>query len=337
MKAKIGINGFGRIGRLVFRAALAHDDVEVVGLNDPFMNPEYMAYMLKYDSVHGKFPGEVSAEDGALVVNGKKYPVFTAMEVKDIPWASVGAEYICECTGKHLSKDLCQGHIDAGAKHVIMGAPSKDDTPMFVCGVNLDKYTPDMTFVSNASCTTNCLAPIAKVLNDKFGITDGLMTTVHSVTATQKTVDGPSKKDWRGGRAATYNIIPSSTGAAKAVGKVIPELNGKLTGMSMRVPTLDVSVVDLTVNLAKPAKYDEICAAMKEASEGELAGVLGYTDEDVVSSDFISDPHTSIFDAKAGIALTDTFVKVVSWYDNEWGYSNKVVDLITYMYGVDHK
>ena len=337
MKTKIGINGFGRIGRLVFRAALTHDDVEVVGLNDPFMNPEYMAYMLKYDSVHGKFPGEVSSEDGALIVNGKKYPVFTAMDVKDIPWASVGAEYICECTGKHLSKDLCQGHIDAGAKHVIMGAPSKDDTPMFVMGVNNDKYTSDMTFVSNASCTTNCLAPIAKVLNEKFGIVEGLMTTVHSVTPTQKLLDGASLKDWRGGRAATGNIIPSSTGAAKAVGKVIPELNGKLTGISMRVPTLDVSVVDLTAKLAKPASYEDICAAMKEASEGELKGILGYTDEDVVSSDFLGDPRTSIFDAKAGIALTDTFVKVVSWYDNEMGYSNKVLDLIEHMYSVDHK
>ena len=336
MNTKIGINGFGRIGRLVFRAALNRDDVEVVGLNDPFMNPEYMAYMLKYDSVHGKFPGEVSAEDGALVVNGKKYPVFTAMEVKDIPWASVGAEYICECTGKHLTKDLCQGHIDAGAKHVVMGAPSKDDTPMFVMGVNNAKYTSDMTFVSNASCTTNCLAPIAKVLNDNFGIVEGLMTTVHSVTPTQKLLDGASLKDWRGGRAATGNIIPSSTGAAKAVGKVIPELNGKLTGMSMRVPTLDVSVVDLTVNLAKPATYEEICNAMKEASEGELKGVLGYTDEAVVSSDFLGDTRTSIFDAKAGIALTDTFVKVVSWYDNEIGYSNKVLELIKHMYSVDH-
>ena len=337
MKTKIGINGFGRIGRLVFRAALTHDDVEVVGLNDPFMNPEYMAYMLKYDSVHGKFPGEVSAEDGALVVNGKKYPVFTAMEVKDIPWASVGAEYICECTGKHLTKELCQGHIDAGAKHVVMGAPSKDDTPMFVMGVNNNKYTSDMTFVSNASCTTNCLAPIAKVLNDKFGIVEGLMTTVHSVTPTQKLLDGASLKDWRGGRAATGNIIPSSTGAAKAVGKVIPELNGKLTGMSMRVPTLDVSVVDLTAKLAKPASYEEICKAMKEASEGELKGVLGYTDEPVVSSDFLGDSRTSIFDADAGIALTDTFVKVVSWYDNECGYSNKMVELIRYMSSVDHK
>ena len=337
MNTKIGINGFGRIGRLVFRAALQRDDVEVVGLNDPFMNPEYMAYMLKYDSVHGKFPGEVSAEDGALVVNGKKYPVFTAMEVKDIPWASVGAEYICECTGKHLSKDLCQGHIDAGAKHVIMGAPSKDDTPMFVMGVNNDKYTSDMTFVSNASCTTNCLAPIAKVLNEKFGIVEGLMTTVHSVTPTQKLLDGASLKDWRGGRAATGNIIPSSTGAAKAVGKVIPELNGKLTGISTRVPTLDVSVVDLTAKLAKSASYEDICAAMKEASEGELKGILGYTDEDVVSSDFLGDPRTSIFDKKAGLSLTDTFVKVVSWYDNECGYSNKMVDLIRYMSSVDHK
>ena len=324
MKTQIGINGFGRIGRLVFRAALNRDDVEVVGLNDPFMNPEYMAYMLKYDSVHGKFPGEVSAEDGMLVVNGKKYPVFTAMEVKDIPWASVGAEYICECTGKHLTKELCQGHIDAGAKHVVMG-------------VNNTKYTSDMTFVSNASCTTNCLAPIAKVLHEKFGIVEGLMTTVHSVTPTQKLLDGASLKDWRGGRAATGNIIPSSTGAAKAVGKVIPELNGKLTGMSMRVPTLDVSVVDLTAKLAKPASYEEICKAMKEASEGELKGVLGYTDEDVVSSDFLGDSRTSIFDAKAGIALTDTFVKVVSWYDNECGYSNKMVDLIRYMSSVDHK
>ena len=337
MNTKIGINGFGRIGRLVFRAALNRDDVEVVGLNDPFMNPEYMAYMLKYDSVHGKFPGEVSAEDGALVVNGKKYPVFTAMEVKDIPWASVGAEYICECTGKHLTKDLCQGHIDAGAKHVVMGAPSKDDTPMFVMGVNNAKYTSDMTFVSNASCTTNCLAPIAKVLNDNFGIVEGLMTTVHSVTPTQKLLDGASLKDWRGGRAATGNIIPSSTGAAKAVGKVIPELNGKLTGMSMRVPTLDVSVVDLTAKLEKPATYEQICEAMKAASEGELKGVLGYTDEDVVSSDFIGDSRTSIFDKKAGIALTDTFVKVVSWYDNEIGYSNKVLELIEHMYSVDHK
>ena len=337
MLTKIGINGFGRIGRLTFRAALTHEDVEVVGINDPFMSPEYMAYMLKYDSVHGKFPGEVDHYDGGIIVNGKKFPVFTAMEVKDIPWGSVGAEDVCECTGKHLTKELCQGHIDAGAKHVVMGAPSKDDTPMFVMGVNQDTYTSDMTFVSNASCTTNCLAPVAKVLHDNFGIADGLMTTVHSTTATQKTVDGVSVKDWRGGRAASGNIIPSSTGAAKAVGKVIPSLNGKLTGMSMRVPTLDVSVVDLTVNLEKPATYDEICAAMKKASEGELKGILDYTDEAVVSSDFLGDTHTSIFDAKAGIALTDTFVKVVSWYDNEIGYSDKILCLIEHMYSVDHK
>ena len=337
MLTKIGINGFGRIGRLTFRAALTHDDVEVVGLNDPFMNPEYMAYMLKYDSVHGKFPGEVSAEDGALVVNGKKYPVFTAMEVKDIPWASVGAEDICECTGKHLTKELCQGHIDAGAKHVVMGAPSKDDTPMFVMGVNHKNYTPDMDVVSNASCTTNCLAPMTKVINDTFGIRQALMSTIHSATAKQKAVDARAGRDWRTGRSVLGNIIPSTTGAAKAVGKVIPELNGKLTGMSMRVPTLDVSVVDLTAKLSKPASYEEICKAMKEASEGELKGVLGYTDEDVVSSDFLGDPRTSIFDAKAGIALTDTFVKVVSWYDNECGYSNKMVELIRYMSSVDHR
>ena len=318
MKTKIGINGFGRIGRLVFSAALTHDDVEVVAVNDPFMTPDYMAYMLRYDSVHGKFPGEVSYEDNALVVDGHKVTVFTEKEVGDIPWSTVGAEYICECTGQHLTKEKCQGHIDAGAKHVIMGAPSKDDTPMFVMGVNNKKYTSDMTFVSNASCTTNCLAPIAKVLNDKFGIVEGLMTTVHSVTPTQKLLDGASLKDWRGG-------------------KVIPELNGKLTGMRMRVPTLDVSVVDLTAKLAKPATYEEICKAMKEASEGELKGVLGYTDEPVVSSDFLGDSRTSIFDADAGIALTDTFVKVVSWYDNECGYSNKMVELISYMSSVDHQ
>ena len=336
MNTKIGINGFGRIGRLAFRAAILRDDVEVVGVNDPFMNPEYMVYMLRYDSVHGKFPGTVDFEGTTLIVNGKKVPVFTELEVKNIPWASVGAEIILECTGKHHDKPSCQGHVDAGAKHVIMGAPAKDDSPMFVMGVNNKKYTPDMTFVSNASCTTNCLSPIAKVLNDNWGIKEGLMTTVHSVTPTQKLLDGASMKDWRGGRAATGNIIPSSTGAAKAVGKVIPELNGKLTGMSMRVPTLDVSVVDLTVNLAKPAKYEEICAAMKAASEGELKGVLGYTDEAVVSSDFLGDTRTSIFDADAGIALTDTFVKVVSWYDNEIGYSNKVLELIKHMYSVDH-
>ena len=336
MNTKIGINGFGRIGRLAFRAAIQREDVEVVGVNDPFMNPEYMVYMLRYDSVHGKFPGTVDFEGNTLIVNGKKIPVFTELEVKNIPWASVGAEIILECTGKHHDKPSCQGHIDAGAKHVIMGAPAKDDSPMFVMGVNNHKYTPDMQVVSNASCTTNCLSPIAKVLNDNWGIKEGLMTTVHSVTPTQKLLDGASMKDWRGGRAATGNIIPSSTGAAKAVGKVIPELNGKLTGMSMRVPTLDVSVVDLTVTLEKPATYAEICAAMKAASEGELKGVLGYTDEQVVSSDFIGDSRTSIFDAGAGIALTDRFVKVVSWYDNECGYATKMVELACYMNGVDN-
>ena len=337
MSIKIGINGFGRIGRLVFRAGLTRPDVEFVGINDPGMTPDYMAYMLRYDTIHGKFDGTIEYDDSSITVNGHKVMVYAKMNPSEIPWGEIGAEYVVESTGLFLTKEKAQGHIDAGAKKVVMSAPSKDDTPMFVCGVNLDKYTPDMTFVSNASCTTNCLAPIAKVLHENWGITDGLMTTVHSTTATQKTVDGPSKKDWRGGRAAAGNIIPSSTGAAKAVGKVIPELNGKLTGMSMRVPTLDVSVVDLTVNLAKPAKYDEICAAMKKASEGELKGILGYTDEDVVSSDFLGDTRTSIFDAKAGIALTDTFVKVVSWYDNEIGYSNKVLDLIAHMYSVDHK
>ena len=337
MSIKVGINGFGRIGRLVFRAGINRPDIEFVGINDPFMTPDYMAYMLRYDTMHGRFDGTIEYTDDAIIVNGKKVRFFACMDPKDIPWGEVGAEYVVESTGVFLTKEKAQAHIDAGAKKVVMSAPSKDDTPMFVCGVNLDKYTPDMTFVSNASCTTNCLAPIAKVLNDKFGIVEGLMTTVHSVTPTQKLLDGASMKDWRGGRAATGNIIPSSTGAAKAVGKVIPELNGKLTGMSMRVPTLDVSVVDLTVNLAKPAKYDEICAAMKKASEGELKGILGYTDEDVVSSDFLGDTRTSIFDAKAGIALTDTFVKVVSWYDNEIGYSNKVLDLIAHMYSVDHK
>ena len=336
MSIKVGINGFGRIGRMVFRASLNHPEIEIVGIND-LCPADYLAYMLKYDTMHGKCDAEISYTESSIIVNGKTVKFFACMDPKDIPWGEVGAEYVVESTGMFLTKEKAQAHIDAGAKKVVMSAPSKDDTPMFVMGVNHETYDSSMNFVSNASCTTNCLAPIAKVLHDNWGITDGLMTTVHSTTATQKTVDGPSKKDWRGGRAASGNIIPSSTGAAKAVGKVIPSLNGKLSGMSMRVPTLDVSVVDLTVNLAKPAKYDEICAAMKAASEGELAGVLGYTDEDVVSSDFISDPRTSIFDAKAGIALTDTFVKVVSWYDNEWGYSNKVVDLITYMSSVDHK
>ena len=293
--------------------------------------------MLKYDTMHGQFNGTVGSTENSIIVNGKEIPVSAVKNPAELPWGKLGAEYVVESTGLFLTQEKAQGHIDAGAKKVVMSAPSKDGTPMFVVGVNDDKYTSDMTFVSNASCTTNCLAPIAKVLNDNWGIADGLMTTVHSTTATQKTVDGVSVKDWRGGRAASGNIIPSSTGAAKAVGKVIPELNGKLTGMSMRVPTLDVSVVDLTVNLAKPAKYEEICAAMKAASEGELKGILGYTEDAVVSSDFLGDPRTSIFDAKAGIALTDTFVKVVSWYDNEWGYSNKVLDLIERMYTVDHK
>ncbi|MCD8030619.1 MAG: type I glyceraldehyde-3-phosphate dehydrogenase [Bacteroides sp.] len=334
---KVGINGFGRIGRFVFRAAQTRDDIQIVGIND-LCPVDYLAYMLKYDTMHGQFKGtiEVDTEKNLLIVNGNPIRITAERNPADLKWSDVGAEYVVESTGLFLSKDSAQGHIDAGAKYVVMSAPSKDDTPMFVCGVNENTYTGQQ-FVSNASCTTNCLAPIAKVLNDKWGITDGLMTTVHATTATQKTVDGPSVKDWRGGRAAAGNIIPSSTGAAKAVGKVIPALNGKLTGMAMRVPTLDVSVVDLTVNLAKPATYAEICAAMKEASEGELKGILGYTEDAVVSSDFIGDPRTSIFDAKAGIALTDTFVKVVSWYDNEIGYSNKVLNLIAHMYSVNNK
>ena len=329
---KIGINGFGRIGRMVFRAACTQTDkYEIVGIND-LCPVDYLAYMLKYDTMHGQFKGEISCdtEKSLLIVNGHAIRVTAEKDPANLKWNEVGAEYVVESTGLFLTEEKAQAHLAAGAKYVVMSAPSKDATPMFVCGVNTDTYA-GQKIVSNASCTTNCLAPIAKVLNDKFGITDGLMTTVHSTTATQKTVDGPSMKDWRGGRAASGNIIPSSTGAAKAVGKVIPSLNGKLTGMSMRVPTLDVSVVDLTVNLAKPAKYDEICAAMKEASEGELKGVLGYTEEAVVSSDFLGDPRTSIFDKAAGIALTDTFVKVVAWYDNEWGYSNKVLDLLSVM------
>ena len=329
---KIGINGFGRIGRMVFRAACTQTDkYDVVGIND-LCPVDYLAYMLKYDTMHGKFDGTIDycLEKSQLIVNGHAIRVTAEKDPSQLKWDEVGAEYVVESTGLFLTEEKAQAHIAAGAKYVVMSAPSKDATPMFVCGVNTDTYA-GQKIVSNASCTTNCLAPIAKVLNDKFGITDGLMTTVHSTTATQKTVDGPSMKDWRGGRAASGNIIPSSTGAAKAVGKVIPALNGKLTGMSMRVPTLDVSVVDLTVNLAKPAKYEEICAAMKEASEGELKGVLGYTEDAVVSSDFLGDPRTSIFDKAAGIALNDTFVKVVAWYDNEWGYSNKVLDLISVM------
>ncbi|MFA7492390.1 MAG: type I glyceraldehyde-3-phosphate dehydrogenase [Proteiniphilum sp.] len=327
---KVGINGFGRIGRLVFRAAQNRNDIQIVGIND-LLDVDYIAYMLKYDTIHGQFTGSIEVKEGNLVVNGNTIRVSAERNPADLKWDAVGAEYVVESTGLFLSKDKAQGHIDAGAKYVVMSAPSKDDTRMYVTGVNENTYTKGEQFVSNASCTTNCLAPIAKVLNDKFGIEEALMTTVHATTATQKTVDGPSAKDWRGGRAASGNIIPSSTGAAKAVGKVIPELNGKLTGMAFRVPTLNVSVVDLTARLKKETTYEEVCAAMKEASQGELKGILGYTDEDVVSSDFIGDARTSIFDAKAGIQLSPTFVKVVSWYDNEWGYSSKVLELIAHM------
>jgi len=324
---KIGINGFGRIGRLAFRAAIDRKDIEVVGIND-LVDPAYMAYMLKYASTHGKFNGSVTVKDGHLVVNGKTIRVTAEKDPANLKWADVGAEIIIESTGLFLTKETAQKHIAAGAKRVVLSAPAKDDTPTFVMGVNHKNLKAEDTIVSNASCTTNCLAPVAKVLNDKFGILEGLMSTVHAVTATQKTVDGPSMKDWRGGRGAYQNIIPSSTGAAKAAALVIPELKGKLTGMSFRVPVADVSVVDLTVRLAKPASYDQIKAAMKEASEGELKGILGYTEDEVVSQDFVGDPRTSIFDAKAGIALNDTFVKVVAWYDNEWGYSNKLIDLV---------
>src|SRR5574344_925344 len=338
MTIKVGINGFGRIGRFVFRAAQTRNDIEIVGIND-LCPVDYLAYMLKYDTMHGIFQGTIEAdvENSQLIVNGKKIRVTACRDPKELAWDAVGAEYVVESTGLFLSKDKAQAHIDAGAKYVVMSAPSKDDTPMFVCGVNFDKYVKGTQFVSNASCTTNCLAPIAKVLNDNFGIETGLMTTVHSTTATQRTVDGPSLKDWRGGRAASGNIIPSSTGAAKAVGKVIPELNGKLTGISMRVPTLDVSVVDLTVNLKKPATQDQINAAMKEASETNLKGVLGYTEDAVVSSDYLNCPLTSIYDATAGVHLTDNFVKIVSWYDNEFGYSHKVVELIKIMNKYNNK
>ncbi|MBR4403096.1 MAG: type I glyceraldehyde-3-phosphate dehydrogenase [Flavobacteriales bacterium] len=329
-KVRIGINGFGRIGRLVFRAAINRPNVQVVGIND-LITPDYMAYMLKYDSVHGKFEGTVDVVDGNLVVNGNVIRVTAEKDPANLKWDEVGAEYVVESTGLFLTKELAGKHLAAGAKKVVMSAPSKDDTPMFVMGVNHKEIKPEDTIVSNASCTTNCLAPLAKVINDKFGIKEGLMTTVHATTATQKTVDGPSVKDWRGGRSALNNIIPSSTGAAKAVGKVIPALNGKLTGMAFRVPTADVSVVDLTATLEKPATYAEICAAVKEAAEGELKGILSYTEDDVVSQDFVGEKCTSNFDAKAGIALTDTFVKLVSWYDNETGYSNKVVDLIEHI------
>lgn len=333
---KIGINGFGRIGRLVFRAACTNPNVQVVGINDPFIDLDYMKYMLTYDSVHGKFDGTVEVKGDKLVVNGNAITVFAQMNAADIDWKSCGAEYIAEATGINTTTEKAGAHFNGGAKKVVITAPSSD-APMFVMGVNQNKYNSDMKVVSNASCTTNCLAPLAKVINDNFGIVEGLMTTVHATTATQKTVDGPSKKDWRGGRAAAGNIIPSSTGAAKAVGKVIPELNGKLTGMSFRVPTLDVSVVDLTCRLEKAASYEDIKNAVKKAADGELKGILGYTEDDVVSSDFIHEARTSVFDAKAGIALNDNFVKLVSWYDNEWGYSNKVVDLICHMANVDNK
>jgi glyceraldehyde 3-phosphate dehydrogenase len=332
---KIGINGFGRIGRLAFRAGLEKGGVEFVGIND-LLQADYMAYMLKYDSIHGKFPGEISHTDDSIVVNGKKIRVFSEKDPSALPWGEVGADYVVESTGLFTTTEKASLHLKGGAKKVIISAPSSD-APMFVMGVNNKTYDKSMGVVSNASCTTNCLAPLAKVVNDNFGIESGLMTTVHATTATQKTVDGVSLKDWRGGRAASYNIIPSSTGAAKAVGKVIPELDGKLTGMAFRVANLDVSVVDLTVNLKKATTYGEICAALKKASEGDLKGILGYTDEAVVSTDFLHDPRTSIFDADAGIMLTDKFVKLVAWYDNEWGYSCKVLDLIAHMNCVDRK
>jgi len=328
---KVGINGFGRIGRLAFRYASSLKDVEVVAINDPGIDPEYMAYMLKYDSTHGGFPGDVESKGGKLIVNGKPISLYAEFKPENIKWAESGAEYVLECSGFFLTQESAQAHINGGAKKVIISAPAKDDTPTYVMGVNHEKYTPDQNIVSNASCTTNCLAPLAKVINDNFGIAEGLMTTVHATTATQKTVDGPSAKDWRGGRAAAANIIPSSTGAAKAVGLVLPELKGKLTGMAFRVPTTNVSVVDLTVRLAKPASYDQIKSTVKAASEGPLKGILGYTEDAVVSTDFIGESCTSVFDAAAGIALSDNFVKLVSWYDNEWGYSCKLIDLMRHM------
>jgi len=333
---KVGINGFGRIGRLVLRDALTRADIEVVALNDPFIDLEYMVYMLKYDSVHGRFNGDVCTKDGKLTINGKPVCTYACMNAGDIPWSESGAEYIVDSTGVFTDIPKASAHLKGGAKKVIISAPSKD-APMYVMGVNHEKYTKDQNVISNASCTTNCLAPLAKVINDNFGIAEGLMTTVHATTATQKTVDGPSNKDWRGGRAAAANIIPSSTGAAKAVGKVIPELNGKLTGMAFRVPTINVSVVDLTCRLEKPASYDQIKAAVKAASEGAMKGILAYTEDSVVSTDFITDPHTCIFDANAGISLNDNFVKLVAWYDNEWAYSVKIVDLICHIAAVDAK
>ena len=336
MSVKVGINGFGRIGKLAFQAALKKEEVEVVAINDPFLAADYMAYMTKYDTVHGRFEGAVTENGGNLEVNGREVKVYNEMDPKNVPWGELGVEYVLECSGAFTTVEKAQAHLEGGAKKVIISAPSKD-APMFVMGVNHEDYTPDMNIVSNASCTTNCLAPLAKIINDNFGIKEGLMTTVHATTATQKTVDGASKKDWRGGRAAAANIIPSTTGAAKAVGKVIPSLNGKLTGMAFRVPTVDVSVVDLTCNLERPTTYEEICEAVKRASENELKGIVEYVDEPLVSSDFTTDMHTSIFDAKAGIMLTDTFVKLVAWYDNEGGYSNKLVDLVCYMAKKDHQ
>ena len=334
---KIGINGFGRIGRLAFRAALGNPEVEVAAINDPFIDLDYMVYMLKYDSVHGRFKGDVSVSGGKLMVNGKAITVFAHRDPAEIPWATAGAEYIAECTGVFLTQESAAAHLKGGAKKVVFSAPAKDDSPTFVMGVNQDKYDSSMNFVSNASCTTNCLAPLAKVLNDSFGITEGLMTTVHATTATQMTVDGPSSKDWRGGRAASANIIPSTTGAARAVGLVIPELKGKLTGMAFRVPTINVSVVDLTCRLGKSASYEDIKNAIKKAADGPMKSIMAYTEDEVVSSDFIGETCTCVFDAKAGIALSDNFVKLVAWYDNEWGYSNKLVDLMAHMAKVDGK
>lgn len=338
MKTKIGINGFGRIGRLAFKAALNNNEVEVKGINDPFTDLDYMVYMLKYDSIHSKFSGEINVdkETNSLIVNGQRIKVFSEKDPSQIAWKSCNAEYILECTGLFTTIEKASVHLNGGAKKVIISAPSKD-APMFVMGVNNDKYSSDLAIVSNASCTTNCVAPLAKVLHDNFGIEEALMTAVHSTTATQKTVDGPSNKDWRGGRAASVNIIPSSTGAAKAVGKVIPELNGKITGMSFRVPTIDVSAVDLTVKLVKAVTYDEIKAAVKKASETNLKGIIGYTEDAVVSTDFINEERTSVFDAEAGIQLSPKFVKLVAWYDNEWGYSHKLVDLAVYMCKIDAK
>ena len=337
MSIRIGINGFGRIGRLVFRAGIVRDDIEIVAVNAPDKKPEQLAYVVKYDTVHGRFNGSVDVVDGNLVVNGKTVKLLNSRDPHDLPWGELGVDYVLECTGKFLTKEAAQPHLDAGAKVVVLSGPSKDDTPMFVCGVNLDKYDPSMTVVSNASCTTNCLAPLAKVINDNFGIVEGLMTTVHAGTASQQVVDAFSKKNWRLSRSCFDNIIPTTTGAAKAVGKVIPELKGKLTGMSMRIPSADVSIVDLTCRLEKGATMDEICAAVKAAAEGPMAGVMEYVDEEVVSSDFRTDPHTSIFDATAGISLNPNFVKLVAWYDNEWGFSNKMLDLTAHIDSVRNK